>query len=102
MPEENLTADERAAVLKVLRDTIAADRYPLSPRMRTLKSAVAKLDPASMQRVSAPATAEALDQQHDRSKEALALIGTGPQHPAFCMCDRGPTVVRNEQGLPSC
>jgi acetyl-CoA acetyltransferase len=73
MPEENLTADERAAVLKVLRDTIAADRYPLSPRMRTLKSAVAKLDPASMQRVSAPATAEALDQQHDRSKEALAL-----------------------------
>ena len=32
-------------MLKVLRDTIAADRYPLSPRMRTLKSAAAKLDP---------------------------------------------------------
>ena len=32
-------------MLKVLRDTIAADRFPLSPRVRTLKSALTKLDP---------------------------------------------------------
>jgi hypothetical protein len=45
MPEENLTPDEPAAVIKLLRDTIAADRFPLSPRVRRLKSALAKLDP---------------------------------------------------------
>lgn len=33
-------------MLKLLHDTIAADKYPLSPRIRRLKSALAKLDPA--------------------------------------------------------
>jgi hypothetical protein len=46
MADENLTPDEREAVLRLLRDTIAADRFPLSPRIRTLRSALAKLDPA--------------------------------------------------------
>jgi len=32
-------------LLKLLRDTIAVDRYPLSRRIRTLKSVLAKLDP---------------------------------------------------------
>ena len=45
MLDENLTPDERGELLKLLRDTIAADRYPLSRRIRTLKSALAKLDP---------------------------------------------------------
>src|SRR5262249_3891309 len=43
MPE-NLSPEERAAVVKLLRDTIAADRFPLSPRVCTLKSALARLD----------------------------------------------------------
>lgn len=42
---ENLTPDERGERLKLLRETIAADKYPLSRRIRTLKSALAKLDP---------------------------------------------------------
>jgi len=45
MLDENLTPDERGELLKLLRDTIAADRYPLSRRIRTLKSVLAKLDP---------------------------------------------------------
>jgi hypothetical protein len=45
MPDENLTPAEREAVLRLLRYTIAADRFPLSPRIRTLRSALAKLDP---------------------------------------------------------
>jgi hypothetical protein len=45
MVDENLTPDERAAVIKLLCETIAADRFPLSPRVRRLKSAPAKLDP---------------------------------------------------------
>jgi hypothetical protein len=46
MPD-NLSPEERGAVVKLLRETIAADNYPLSPRVRTLKSALAKLDPAT-------------------------------------------------------
>jgi hypothetical protein len=45
MLDENLTPDERGELLKLLRDTIAADRYPLSRRIRNLKSVLAKLDP---------------------------------------------------------
>ena len=44
MTQQNFTAEESAAVIKLLRDTIAADRYQLSPRIRTLKSALSKLD----------------------------------------------------------
>jgi hypothetical protein len=47
MPEENLTPDERGELLKLLRDTIAADRFPLSQRIRNLKAVLAKLDPAA-------------------------------------------------------
>lgn len=44
MAWETLTEEERRAVLKALREGIAADLYPLSPRIRRLKSALAKLD----------------------------------------------------------
>jgi hypothetical protein len=47
MVDENLTPDEREAVVKLLRDTIAADRFPLSQRIRKLNSALSKLDPAA-------------------------------------------------------
>jgi hypothetical protein len=40
----NLTVDERAALTKLVRDTITADPYPLSPRIRRLKALLAKLD----------------------------------------------------------
>jgi hypothetical protein len=45
MLDENLTPDERCELLKLLRDPIAAARYPLSRRIRNLESALAKLDP---------------------------------------------------------
>jgi hypothetical protein len=44
---DNLTDDERAAVVTALRQVIDNDRYPLSPRMRPFKTALEKLDPAS-------------------------------------------------------
>lgn len=44
---EDLTEDERAAIVKALRQTIDNDRYPLSPRLKPFKGALAKLDPAS-------------------------------------------------------
>ena len=37
MSEPNLTHDDKATLAGLLRATIAADRYPLSPRVRSLK-----------------------------------------------------------------
>lgn len=41
----DLEDDELAAVIAALRRVIGDDRYPLSPRLGPLKSALAKLDP---------------------------------------------------------
>ena len=45
MSEPNLTPEERTALAQLLRRTIDADRVPLLPRLKPLKSALAKLDP---------------------------------------------------------
>jgi hypothetical protein len=41
----DLTDEETAALVRLLSDTIANDRYPLSPRIQTLKAILAKLRP---------------------------------------------------------
>jgi hypothetical protein len=48
MSTVDFSDDEHAAVTDAVRRTIAEDRYPLSPRLAPLKSALAKLDPASV------------------------------------------------------
>jgi len=45
MTNPDLTQEELTAVAKLLRATIATDPYPLAPRLKPLKSALAKLDP---------------------------------------------------------
>jgi hypothetical protein len=45
MPELDLTDDELAAVMALVRRTVDADKFPLSPRLAPLRSALAKLDP---------------------------------------------------------
>jgi len=52
---------------KLLRATITNDRYPLSPRLKPLKSALAKLNPAGPSE-RAVATAEAVDEQQQRKR----------------------------------
>jgi hypothetical protein len=47
MPKIDLTDEENAALTAAARKVIDEDRYPLSPRLRPLKAALAKLDPAS-------------------------------------------------------
>ena len=54
MPLPNLTEDEQAALVRLVRDAIAADRYFLAPRAKRLKSILAKLDPASTERTVTP------------------------------------------------
>jgi hypothetical protein len=41
----DLTEEETAALAKLLSRTIDDDRYPLSPRIRTLKAVLNKLRP---------------------------------------------------------
>jgi hypothetical protein len=41
----DLTDEETTALVRLLRDAIDGDRYPLSPRIRTLKAILAKLRP---------------------------------------------------------
>jgi hypothetical protein len=41
----DLTDEETLALLKLLTDTIEADRYPLSPRIQILRDILAKFGP---------------------------------------------------------
>jgi hypothetical protein len=45
----DLTDDDKVALAELLRDTIAADRFPLSPRVRRLRAILAKLAPPAPQ-----------------------------------------------------
>jgi hypothetical protein len=44
MPPD-LTDDDKAILAEMLRETIERDRYPLSPRIKSLKAILAKLAP---------------------------------------------------------
>ena len=71
MLDENLTPEERGELLKLLRETIERDRYPLSPRIRSLKAILAKLDPSTVSAARGAATCStALGEQHHRAAEA--------------------------------
>jgi hypothetical protein len=41
----DLSDDELTALTRLLKHTLDTDRYPLSPRLRPLKSILAKLQP---------------------------------------------------------
>jgi hypothetical protein len=43
--QPDLTDDETTALTRLLTNTIDADRYPLSPRIQTLKGILAKIRP---------------------------------------------------------
>ena len=43
--QPDLSPEDYAAIASVLRDTIKADRFPLSPRITTLRAILDKLEP---------------------------------------------------------
>ena len=45
MPHLDLSDDEAAALTQELHDIVENDRYPFSPRIRTLRGILAKLRP---------------------------------------------------------
>jgi hypothetical protein len=54
MPVE-FTEDDNAALIDLLRSTIATDPFPLSPRIRKLRAILAKLDPGPSRPTALPA-----------------------------------------------
>jgi hypothetical protein len=53
MPAD-LTEADRAILAALLRETIAADRFPLSQRVKTLRAILDKLDPPPVREVRPP------------------------------------------------
>ena len=45
----DLSPEDRAAIAALLRDTIAADRFPMSPRIKRMREILHKLDPPEPQ-----------------------------------------------------
>jgi hypothetical protein len=45
MPPPGLTDNERAELIRVLRQIVEYDRFPLSPRVKALRSILEKLEP---------------------------------------------------------
>jgi len=43
--QPDLSPEDCAAIAALLRDTIAADRFPLSPRVKKMRAILHKLDP---------------------------------------------------------
>jgi hypothetical protein len=54
MPKLDLTDEEHAAVVAALRKLINDDKFPLAPRLKPLKSALAKLDPKPLRKPLPP------------------------------------------------
>ena len=52
--QPNLSPEDYAAIAALLRDTIAADRFPLSPRVRGWRAILDKLEPPPPQRAPLP------------------------------------------------
>jgi hypothetical protein len=46
MPNLELTDEEQAALLRLVKKAIDTDRYPLSPRLYPLRSILEKLEPS--------------------------------------------------------
>jgi hypothetical protein len=51
-----LTEEETAALTKELHDIVEKDRYPFSPRIRTLRGILAKLRPEPIRKPLPPPT----------------------------------------------
>jgi hypothetical protein len=41
----DLTGDDKAIIVELLRETIERDRFPMSPKIKRLKAVLAKFDP---------------------------------------------------------
>jgi hypothetical protein len=75
-------------VAKLLRATITTDPYPLAPRLKPLKAALAKLDPPPPASEPLPAP-KPWTNSTIGPKEALAVTGV-PSQAARLLWDKSP------------
>ena len=54
MPLLDLTEDEHAELVRMVRQAIEDDRFFLAPRAKRLRSILSKLDPAPIERAATP------------------------------------------------
>jgi hypothetical protein len=54
MPNLDLTDEEHAALLRLVKRTLDSDRFPLSPRLYPLRAILAKLAPEPVRHVPPP------------------------------------------------
>ena len=83
-----LTADERAAIIRVVQRTLETARFPLSPRLAPLRSALVKLD--------TPAPTPALERAATTSEQAQ----TEPRAALYRMQTRKPHWLPIIIGIP--
>jgi hypothetical protein len=72
MPPD-LTDDDKAVLVELLRDTIAADRFPLSPKIKRLKAIPAKLDSPTPRPEPLPPPKPPGERRHPAGEEASAV-----------------------------
>ena len=76
MPIIDLTDDEHAAVARAVRRVLDEDKFPHAPRLRPLRAALAKLDPASVPKP--PPEPKRRCPRHQReAEEAAGYVGKG-------------------------
>jgi hypothetical protein len=54
MPNLNLTDEEHAALVRLVKHALDTDRYPMSPRLYPLRSILEKLDPQPLHEPRSP------------------------------------------------
>ena len=54
MPQPDLTPEEYAEIVRLVRSAIDGERYVLSPQVKRLKSILAKLDPQAERPTAIP------------------------------------------------
>jgi hypothetical protein len=76
----DLTDEETEALARLLRQTIDDDRYPLSPRIRTLKATLAKIRPEPARALAA---AEGISAAAGRPIEKAPRLQVGERRSAI-------------------
>jgi hypothetical protein len=106
VPTVDLTDDEFAAVTAAVRRTIENDRFPRAPRLDPLRSALAKLEPATAPKPTPhpkappPAKADkpgaAITGAHLRSPSFRPSRGSGRGRPPLAIAARGIDEARRK------
>jgi hypothetical protein len=76
MPDD-LSDDDKAILAELLRDTIAADRFPLSPRIRRLKAILDKLAPPAPRPEPIPAPKPPGERSMALTRKRRRSLGAG-------------------------